>query len=62
MDPVSLVVGAALLIAGFLAGRVGRRRPALPPPPLTPVCGCGPTYWRQVQGTQVWPAQRPRLS
>ena len=24
--------------------------------------GRGPTYWRQVHGTQVWPAHRPRRS
>jgi hypothetical protein len=40
MDPLSLLVGAALLAIGFLGGRLGRRRPGLPPP-MTPVCGCG---------------------
>ena len=41
MEPVSLVVGAALLAAGFLAGRIGRRRPPAPPANPQPVCGCG---------------------
>ncbi|MGY1710768.1 hypothetical protein ACI8AC_14785 [Geodermatophilus sp. SYSU D00758] len=41
MEPVSLLVGAALLAVGFAAGRVGRRRPPAPPPQLTPICGCG---------------------
>jgi hypothetical protein len=31
-DPISLLVGAGLLGAGFGAGRL-RRRPAPPPPP-----------------------------
>jgi hypothetical protein len=43
VEPVSLVVGAALLVAGFLGGRLSRRRPAGPPPPTTPLCGCGHT-------------------
>ncbi|MGY1839105.1 MULTISPECIES: hypothetical protein [unclassified Modestobacter] len=40
MEPVSLLVGGALLAVGFVAGRLGRRRnvgPALP----QAVCGCG---------------------
>ncbi|MGY1695294.1 MULTISPECIES: hypothetical protein [unclassified Geodermatophilus] len=41
MEPVSLVVGAALLAVGFVAGRLGRRRPAAPPPNPVPLCGCG---------------------
>ncbi|PWW24981.1 hypothetical protein JD79_04175 [Geodermatophilus normandii] len=41
MEPISLVVGAALLAMGFVAGRLGRRRPAGPPPVPTAVCGCG---------------------
>jgi hypothetical protein len=41
-DPISLLVGAGLLGAGFGAGKL-RRRPTAPPPPLTPVCGCGHT-------------------
>ena len=41
MDPVSLLVGGILLAGGFLAGRLGGRRPAVPPPPVTPLCGCG---------------------
>jgi hypothetical protein len=39
VEPISLLVGAVLLAAGFFAGRFSRR-PA-PPPQLTPVCGCG---------------------
>jgi hypothetical protein len=40
VEPVSLLVGGLLLAVGFVAGRLGRRRPA-PPPPVTPLCGCG---------------------
>ena len=40
MEPISALVGAALLAVGFLAGRLGRRQPP-PPPDRTPVCGCG---------------------
>ncbi|MCV2489910.1 hypothetical protein OF117_11100 [Geodermatophilus sp. YIM 151500] len=39
MEPISLLVGAALLVTGFAAGRFGRRRST--PRPVTPVCGCG---------------------
>jgi hypothetical protein len=42
MDPISLLVGGALLAVGFLAGRLGRRTPS-PAPAKTPVCGCGHT-------------------
>jgi hypothetical protein len=42
VEPISLIVGAVLLVAGFMAGRFSRRRPPAPPP-LTPVCGCGHT-------------------
>lgn len=42
MDPVSLLVGAALLGAGMLLGRLfPRRRRAGETPQLPPVCGCG---------------------
>jgi hypothetical protein len=41
MEPVSLLVGAVLVAAGFVAGRLQRRRPGPPPPPVTPLCGCG---------------------
>ena len=40
MDPVSLLVGGALLAVGFLTGRL-HRRTSPPPPPMTPLCGCG---------------------
>jgi len=40
VEPISLLVGAALLAIGFVAGRLQRRRPA-PTPPVTPLCGCG---------------------
>lgn len=43
MDPLSLTVGALLLGAGMLIGRLlprdRRNGDALPPPP--PICGCG---------------------
>jgi hypothetical protein len=42
MEPISLMVGAVLLAAGFAAGRWGRRHPSAPPP-MTPLCGCGHT-------------------
>jgi hypothetical protein len=39
MDPLSLAVGALLVIVGFAAGRLSRRRPG----PALPqaVCACG---------------------
>ena len=40
MEPISLLVGGVLLGVGFVAGRLQRRRPG-PPPPVTPICGCG---------------------
>jgi hypothetical protein len=41
MDPISLAVGAALLAAGWLSGRVTRRRPPAAAAPSGPTCGCG---------------------
>ena len=43
MEPVSLLVGAALLAAGFLGGRISRRKPTPPPAAPAPLCGCGHT-------------------
>ena len=43
MEPVSLLVGAALLAVGFLSGRLSRRKPAAPAAPPAPLCGCGHT-------------------
>lgn len=40
VEPISLLVGAALLASGFGAGWFSRRRPA-PPVQRTPLCGCG---------------------
>jgi hypothetical protein len=42
IDPISLVVGAGLLAAGFLAGHLTARRSARrrPDGPQEPVCGC----------------------
>lgn len=40
IDPLSLAVGAGLLSAGFLAGRIGRRRRSHAIKPSEPVCGC----------------------
>jgi hypothetical protein len=41
VEPVSLLIGAALLAVGYGAGLLTRRRPLPPPPPPVPVCGCG---------------------
>ncbi|MBV2366278.1 hypothetical protein ACFPZ0_18340 [Streptomonospora nanhaiensis] len=50
MDPVSLVVGAAIALGGVMIGRLlPRRSPAPHPPPAVaaaprtpqPICGCG---------------------
>ncbi|MCW2699547.1 MAG: hypothetical protein JWQ45_1082 [Blastococcus sp.] len=41
MEPVSLLVGGALLAVGYLTGRLNRHRTPPPPPPMTPLCGCG---------------------
>ncbi len=63
MEPVSLVIGAALLAAGFVAGRIGRRRPPAGPPPLpTPVCGCGHTLSQHDTGTNTCYAELRRDS
>jgi hypothetical protein len=40
MDPVSLVTGAAILIAGVLIGRVGRRTARRQGSDPQPICGC----------------------
>jgi hypothetical protein len=39
VDPLSLAIGAVLLVAGFLAGRI--RRPNARPKPVTATCECG---------------------
>lgn len=36
VDPLSLAIGAALLVSGFVAGRIGRRRQAAQPIPMCP--------------------------
>ena len=59
VEPISLVVGALLLTAGFLAGRFSRRRPA-PPPQLTPVCGCGHTLSQHDRETHTCYAELRR--
>ena len=41
MEPVSLLVGGVLLAVGFVAGPAGPTAAAAPPPPVTPLCGCG---------------------
>lgn len=38
-DPLSLATGAGILTAGFLVGRLARRRG--PQAPAVPTCGCG---------------------
>ncbi|QLY31095.1 hypothetical protein [Nocardia huaxiensis] len=38
-DPISLVVGAGLVVIGWAAGRYSRRTPRVQPP--STVCGCG---------------------
>ena len=40
MDPLSLLAGGALLVIGWVAGRLGRVRPR-PHRQPQPVCGCG---------------------
>jgi hypothetical protein len=41
-DPVSLLMGAALVAGGYGGGRIGRaRRRPKPPRPIKPECGCG---------------------
>jgi len=59
MDPVSLLVGGVLLAAGFVAGRLGRRRNA-PPPPVTPLCGCGHTLSQHDRETHTCYAELRR--
>ncbi|WHT23045.1 hypothetical protein N8J89_18830 [Crossiella sp. CA-258035] len=39
MDPISLVVGGGLLLFGYVAGLLTRRKRE--PKPLTADCGCG---------------------
>ena len=43
MEPLSLVVGGALLAIGYVSGRLGARRARRSRVPATPVavCGCG---------------------
>jgi len=40
MDPVTLLVGAAIAAAGYLAGHATRRDPPLPPVEVKPICSC----------------------
>ena len=42
IDPLSMIVGALLLIAGIVFGHItGRRKPVLPVAPTVPMCPCG---------------------
>jgi hypothetical protein len=59
VEPISLLVGAVLLSAGFFAGRFSRRRPA-PPPRVTPVCGCGHALSQHDRETSTCYAEMPR--
>lgn len=59
MDPVSLLVGGLLLASGFLAGRLGRRKPAAALP-VTPVCGCGHTLSQHDRDTSTCYAELRR--
>jgi hypothetical protein len=49
IDPVSLVIGGALVAAGWFAGRVSRRRPHAPPSSST-VCSCSHGYGSHENG------------
>ncbi|NUS42969.1 MAG: hypothetical protein HOQ24_04680 [Mycobacteriaceae bacterium] len=40
-DPISLIAGGALVGAGWVAGRFGRRTRAAAPQPSVARCGCG---------------------
>ncbi|TFV51869.1 hypothetical protein [Blastococcus sp. TF02A-35] len=60
MEPVSLLVGAALLGVGFVAGRLGRGRTPAPPPPVTPLCGCGHTLSQHDTATNTCYAELRR--
>jgi hypothetical protein len=51
MDPVTLAVGAAILVAGVLIGRVARLRRSNRAP--EPVCGCGHHYAMHDPATSV---------
>uniref|UniRef100_UPI003F496783 hypothetical protein n=1 Tax=Pseudonocardia sp. CA-138482 TaxID=3240023 RepID=UPI003F496783 len=46
MEPISMLVGAGLLLAGWAVGRVSRRRPKSP----APICSCGHGYGMHEQG------------
>ena len=60
MEPVSLVVGAVLVAVGFVAGRIGRRRPPAPPANPQPVCGCGHPLSQHDTGTNTCYAELRR--
>jgi hypothetical protein len=60
VEPVSLAVGAALLAVGFVAGRIGRRRPPAPPSNPVPVCGCGHALSQHDTGTNTCYAELRR--
>ncbi|MPQ97530.1 hypothetical protein GB931_06260 [Modestobacter sp. I12A-02628] len=60
MEPVSLLVGAALLAVGYLGGRLGRRRPTAPGAPLTPMCGCAHPLSQHDPGSSTCHAEVPR--
>jgi hypothetical protein len=59
VEPLSLAVGAALLAAGYLGGRLGRRRSRSPATPVA-VCGCGHPLSQHDPQTNTCHAEVPR--
>ncbi|MFC4868013.1 MULTISPECIES: hypothetical protein [Streptomonospora] len=69
MEPVSLVVGAAIALGGVMIGRMMPRRPPYPAPPPQvpavsakpatpqPICGCGHHLVFHDQETKMCQAQ-----
>ncbi len=49
MDPVTLLVGAAIAAAGYLAGHATRRDPP-PPVEVKPICSCDDPKSMHVNG------------
>ena len=60
MEPVSLLIGGGLVVVGWVAGRVGRRRPSGPPPPPVATCGCGHPLAQHDREASTCHAEIPR--